>query len=259
VALYDRIGVGYDTTRQADPYLLSRLIHHLQPRASGCYLDIGSGTGNYTIAMHQAGVPIRGLELSPTMLARAKEKAPHIAWHNGRAEAIPFASGSFDGATCTFVHHHMADPVAAFREVYRVLKPNARFVILNGTAEQARHYWLNEYFPRMMTEKAIAPYQRFVTVDLLKSAGFRIECEEKYDVTPDLKDFFLCCGKLQPERYLDPRIRSGISSFANAPDQDEIARGVQRIANDIVSRRIDDVIRKYAWDGGDYMFTVAER
>ena len=258
MALYDRIGVGYDTTRQADPYLLSRLIHHLRPRAEGRYLDIGSGTGNYTIAMHQAGVPIRGLELSATMIQRAKEKAPAIGWHNGRAEAMPFASGSFDGATCTFVHHHISDPVAAFREVYRVLTPSARFVILNGTVEQMRHYWLNEYFPRAM-EKAAAPYQRFVTIDVLKSAGFQIACEEKYDVTPDLKDLFLYCGKHKPKRYLDPHIRSGISSFADAPDQDEIARAVKRIADDIESGRINDVIRKYAWDGGDYMFTVAER
>jgi ubiquinone/menaquinone biosynthesis C-methylase UbiE len=258
MALYDRIGVGYDTTRQADPYVLSRLIHHLRPRADGRYLDVGSGTGNYTIAMHQAGVQIRGLELSATMLVRAKEKCSQIAWHNARAEAIPFASGSFDGATCTFVHHHMADPAAAFKEVHRVLTPHARFVILNCTVEQIRHYWLSEYFPRMM-EKAIAPYVRFVTVDVLESAGFRIAYEEKYDVTPDLKDFFLCCGKLQPERYLDPRIRSGISSFADAPDQKEIARGVQHIADDIKSGSINDVIRKYAWDGGDYMFTVAER
>ena len=259
MALYDRIGVGYDTTRQADPYLLSRLIHHLRPRANCRYLDIGSGTGNYTIAMHRAGVPIRGLELSATMLERAKEKCPAIAWHNGRAEAIPFASSIFDGATCTFVHHHMADPVAAFKEVHRVLKPHARFVIFNCTAEQMRHCWLNEYFPRMMIEKATAPYERFVTVDVLESAGFRIEAEEKYDVSPDLKDLFLYCGKHRPERYLDPRIRSGISSFADAPDQEEIARGVQRIADDIESGRINDVIRKFAYDGGDYMFTVAER
>jgi hypothetical protein len=108
-------------------------------------------------------------------------------------------------------------------------------------------------------EKATAPYLRFVTLDVLESAGLRIVCEEKYDVTPDLKDFFLCCGKLQPERYLDPRIRSGISSFADAPDQEEITRGVQRIADDLKSGRINDVIRKFAYDGGDYMFTVAER
>ena len=122
MALYDRIGVGYDTTRQADPYLLSRLIHLLRPRAEGRYLDIGSGTGNYTIAMRQAGVTISGLEISATMLKRAKEKGRAIAWSNGRAEAMPFRSNSFDGATCTFVHHHMADPVAAFKEIHRVLK-----------------------------------------------------------------------------------------------------------------------------------------
>src|SRR5260370_23805406 len=192
--------------------------------------------------MDLARVPIRGLEVWAMMLAGAKEKCPAIAWHNGRAEEIPFASRSFDGATCTFVHHHMAHPVAAFKEVHRVLTPHARFVILNGTAEQMRHYWLNEYFPRMM-EKATAPYQRFVTIELLESAGFRIACEEKYDVTPDLKDFFLCCGKLQPERYLDPRIRSGISSFADAPDQEEVEQGVQLIAEDIESGRIQDVLR----------------
>ena len=170
------------------------------------------------------------------MLERAKAKCPEIAWHLARAEAIPFASGSFDGATCTFVHHHMADPLVAFKEVHRVLKPHSRLVIFNCTAEQMRHCWLNEYFPRMMKEKATAPYERFVTVDVLKSAGFRIECEEKYDITPDLKDLFLYCGKHRPERYLDPRIRSGISSFADAPDQDEIARGLQRLAADIESR-----------------------
>jgi ubiquinone/menaquinone biosynthesis C-methylase UbiE len=258
MALYDRIGVGYDTTRQADSYLLSRLIHHLRPRASGRYLDLGSGTGNYTIAMHQAGVPICGLEISPIMLERAREKDSRVAWHNGRAEAIPFATGVFDGATCTFVHHHMSDPVAAFREVHRVLKPGARFVIFNGTAEQSRHCWLNEYFPRMMA-KATAPFERCVAIDTLESAGFRLVCEEKYDVAPDLKDLFLYCGKHQPERYLDERIRSGISSFADAPDAEEIDRGLKRLAADIDSGRIKDVMRRFANDGGDYMFTVAER
>jgi ubiquinone/menaquinone biosynthesis C-methylase UbiE len=258
MALYDRIGVGYDTTRQADPYLLSRLIHHLRPSHTGRYLDIGSGTGNYTLAMHRAGVEIYGLEFSPIMLEPAKRKGPTIAWLNARAEQIPFAADSFEGATCTFVHHHMSDPLAAFNEVHRVLKPGARFVILNATAEQTRRYWLIEYFPRAM-EKAIAPYARFETIEVLDRAGFKIECEEKYDVAPDLKDLFLYCGKNRPERYLDPRIRSGISTFADAPDAGEIDRGLARLADDIESGRINRVIRSFAHAGGDYMFTIARK
>lgn len=258
MALYDRIGVGYDTTRQADPYLLSRLIHHLRPSHSGRYLDVGSGTGNYTLAMHRAALEFYGLEFSRIMLEPAKRKDPAIAWINARAEEIPFAADSFDGASCTFVHHHLSDQVAAFKEIHRVLKPGARLVILNATAEQTRRYWLIEYFPRAI-EKAIAPYARFETTEVLTSAGFRIECEEKYDVAPDLKDLFLYCGKNRPERYLDPRILSGISAFANAPDAEEIDRGLKRLADDIESGRINRVIRSFAHDRGDYMFTVASK
>jgi SAM-dependent methyltransferase len=208
--------------------------------------------------MYRAGVSIRGIELSTTMLGRAKKKGPELLWHNGYAEAMPFRSSSFDGATCTFVHHHMRDPIAGFREAHRVLKSGSHLVVLNCKAEQVQHYWLNEYFPRMM-RKATEPYERFETVNVLEMAGFRIECEEKYEVAPDLKDFFLYCGKFNPEMYLDPRIRSGISSFADAPDQQEIEGGLKRLTADIESGRITEVMRAYAHDGGDYMFTVASK
>src|SRR5260370_16339926 len=81
MALYDRIGVGYDDTRQADPYLRSRLIHHLRPSPNGRYLDVGCGTGNYTLAMHQADVEIYRLEVSPTILHPATPKNIPITWH----------------------------------------------------------------------------------------------------------------------------------------------------------------------------------
>jgi SAM-dependent methyltransferase len=258
MALYDRIGIGYDSTRRADPYLLSRLIHHLRPLCDGRYLDVGSGTGNYTIAMNQAGVAIAGIELSLTMLNRAREKSSGVTFINASAVAIPFRAASFDGVTCTFVHHHLHDPILAFKEIRRVLKVGARFVILNVTAEQMYHYWLNEYFPRAIA-KGTAPYEKFVTINALEAAGLNIVCEEKYDVKPDLQDLFLYCGKSQPERYLDPRIRAGISTFADAPDQNEIDEGLKRLSDDIESGKIADVARSYAWDGGDYMFTVAEK
>jgi SAM-dependent methyltransferase len=258
MALYDRIGIGYDTTRSADPYLLSRLIHHLKPVAGARHLDVGCGTCNYTGALSDAGVRMVGLDASSAMLSRAREKRPALALVRASAEAIPFRARAFAGATCTFVHHHLSDPVAAFAEVRRVLTPGARLVILNGTAEQIRHYWICEYFPRALRD-ATRPYERFVATDALVSAGFEIEATELYDVREDLRDWFFYCGKNHPERYLDPRVRAGISFFANAQDPDEIERGVARLAADIASGRIAEVMRAYAWDGGDYMFTVARR
>jgi hypothetical protein len=117
---------------------------------------------------------------------------------------------------------------------------------------------VGEYFPRAI-EKGTAPYEKFVTTGALSAAGFRIVGEEKYDVRDDLQDWFLYCGKNHPERYLDPRIRAGISTFADAPDQAEIENGMKRLSADIESGRIADVMRSYAWDGGDYMFTIAQK
>ncbi|MGH7780126.1 MAG: methyltransferase domain-containing protein [Candidatus Binataceae bacterium] len=258
MALYDKIGVGYDTTRQADPYLLSRLLHFLRPAPDRWHLDLGCGTANYTIALREAGVRMAAIDLSAAMLSRAHAKCPPLPVNRARAEMLPFKPGAFAGATCTFVHHHMDDPVAAFREVRRVLAPGSRFVILNGTAEQLRHYWLNEYFPRSLAA-ANQPYLRCETGESLRAAGFAIEQTELYEVRDDLKDWFLYCGKHKPELYLDPRVRAGISAFSNAPDADEITHGIARLEEDIRSGRIEEVMRSYAWGGGDYMFTVASR
>jgi ubiquinone/menaquinone biosynthesis C-methylase UbiE len=258
MALYDKIGVGYDTTRCADPFILSRLLHHLAPARDGLYLDVGCGTANYTSAIAASGVRITGIDFSRTMLAQAREKAPSLPLHNARAEALPFKRGTFSGATCTFVHHHMDDPVAAFSEVHRVLRPGGRLVLLNSTAAQMEHYWVQEYFPKLM-ERATAPYLRFEARGALGAAGFKVAASEAFDVTDDLKDWFLLCGKNRPELYLDPRVRAGISFFANAEDHSEVEDGVGKLRRDIESGRVAEVQRKYAWDGGDYTFTVAVR
>lgn len=256
MALYDKIGTGYDTTRCADPFILSRLLHHLAPTRDRFYLDVGCGTGNYTSAIAAVGVRIAGIDFSRTMLARAREKARSLPLNNARAEALPFKEGSFHGATCTFVHHHMDDPVAAFREVHRVLHPGGRLVLLNSTAAQMEHYWIREYFPELM-ERATAPYLRFEARGALAAAGFKVATNEAFEVTDDLKDWFLLCGKNRPELYLDPRVRAGISFFANAANQNEVEVGIEWLRRDIASGRIAEVQRKHAWDGGDYTFTVA--
>jgi SAM-dependent methyltransferase len=258
MALYDRIGIGYDNTRQADPYLLSRLLFHLAPRIEARYVDVGCGTGNYTIAMREAGVAISGVDLSATMLGQARNKSNGVAWLNGDVLALPFRDESFAGAFMTFVHHHLSDPIVGFREIRRVLAPGGRFVLLNGTLDQFRHYWLCEYFPLAM-EQAFAPYAQLEIDDALTTAGFSLKVTEPYEVADDLKDCFLYCGKRKPELYLDPRVRAGISAFACARDQSEIVHGVERLREDIRSGRIASVMRQYAWEGGDYMFIVAAK
>lgn len=63
-AKYDAIGVGYNSARQADPYLLSQLKNLLSPEPAGHYLEIGCGSGNYSIELSKECGQFTGVDPS---------------------------------------------------------------------------------------------------------------------------------------------------------------------------------------------------
>ncbi len=256
-ALYDTIGRGYDTTRKADPDITRRLAHHLRLSPGARYLDVGCGTGNYTVALHELGARMHGLELAATMLDRARGKSARVEWIRGDAEQLPLRERSFDGAICTVAIHHMRNPWRAFEEVYRVIDAG-RFVIFTGDHKQIAGYWLNEYFPAAMA-KAIEQTPPVEAVEYhLKRAGFSAVEFDPWEVPEDIRDLFLYAGKYRPEIYLDPRVRAGISTFAQGlTSPEETAAGCARLAADIASGRFAQVAAKYRHALGDYMFMVA--
>ncbi len=75
---YDKIGIDYNQTRKADRYLTERLFHNLNPMIGGLYLDIGCGTGNYTIELQKKGLKFIGIDPSNEMLTKAKKKNKEI-------------------------------------------------------------------------------------------------------------------------------------------------------------------------------------
>src|SRR5262245_41403826 len=92
-------------------------------------LDVGCGTGIVARrAARQVGPKgkVTALDSSTGMLAVARAAAEHeglaIEWHEGRAEALPFAEGSFDLVLCQFALMFFADRRAAMAEMRRVLK-----------------------------------------------------------------------------------------------------------------------------------------
>ena len=256
---YDRIGIGYNQTRKADPYVADRLFQHLQSKADGLYLDIGCGTGNYTLALYQKGLNFIGIDPSQKMLSIARDKNKHIDWRHGRAENTYLTPSSIDGITASLTIHHWSDLVQAFGEMARILKQAGRMVIFTSTPRQMKGYWLNHYFPRML-EASIQqmPAYRLVEAALLR-AGLSAIHTEIYEVRPDLQDLFLYSGKQQPALYLNPIVRKGISSFADLAHAEEVKAGLEELNMDIQNEKIWEVIRRYQHGHGDYLFIVAKK
>ena len=256
VAVYDTIGVGYDETRQADPVVRDRLIAHLEPKSDGNYVDIACGTGNYTAALHQKGVPICGMDLSQEMLRQAKGKSPDVTWLQGDVTDLPFGDASFDGGVCILATHLFGGIEQPFREIRRVIE--GRFVIFTCTPEQMSRCWLQHYFPRTMEQASGRMASFDVLRDALQAAGFQSVEQEPYFVTKETKDLFLQGGVLRPEVYLNPEMRSGVSAFVLSEDQDEITAGVATLAQDIESGKIEEIMATYQSKLGDLLFVVAQ-
>jgi ubiquinone/menaquinone biosynthesis C-methylase UbiE len=257
-ALYDSIGTGYDTTRRADPFLVSRLRHHLHPRPEGRYLDLACGTGNYTLALATSGGAWVGVDCSATMIAQAGEKSSAVNWCIADAASLPIANDSLSGAVCVLAVHHFGNIFASFAEVRRTLKQGSRFVLFTSDPQQMEGCWLNAYFPRAMARSMEVMPEADALAQAMQRVGIEPVGREPYTVHPELEDFFLYSGKHDPARYLDPRFRAGISTFAVFADTEEIDRGCTLLADDIASGRIDEIRECYASVYGDYLFLVGE-
>ncbi|MCB0596315.1 MAG: methyltransferase domain-containing protein [Lewinellaceae bacterium] len=256
---YDQIAPHYNHTRQADPYLLERLFHHLNPQKGSQYLDIGCGTGNYTIALHRKGIAFTGVDPSEEMLKKARLKCSTIDWKQGKAEALPLGDNAVDGILASLTLHHWTSLDKGFRELSRVLKPGGRIVVFTSTPEQMQGYWLNRYFPKMMEDSMVQMPAYAVVEGAMNQGGFEVVRTEKYFVQPDLKDLFLYSGKHRPALYFDPKARRGISSFSALANAVEVKEGLARLERDVDSGEIDEVVKHYKNDKGDYLFVIAEK
>lgn len=256
---YNRIGTGYDATRRADPYIQRRLLDLLGVTPAARYLDLGCGTGNYAAALAaRSGARFCGADISIRMLSQAPAKSAAVGWILADGARLPFPDTVFDGVYSTVAIHHFPSLRAPFREAFRVLK-GGRYVIFTATPDQTRGYWLNHYFPRAMSKTIEQDPSLGLVSRELSAAGFASISTELYDTQPDLQDFFLYSGKYRPEIYLDPKIRAGISTFAMFAEAGEVDSGCARLADDIRTGRITEVIDSYRNTGGDYLFVIAQK
>ncbi|HEX9337000.1 MAG TPA: class I SAM-dependent methyltransferase [Pseudonocardiaceae bacterium] len=102
-------------------------------------LDIGCGNGQLTRLAAGRARHATGVDLSGPMLARARarataEQVANVSFEQGDAQVYPWADGAFDVALSRFAVMLFADPVAAFANVRRALRPGGRlaFVTMTG-------------------------------------------------------------------------------------------------------------------------------
>jgi ubiquinone/menaquinone biosynthesis C-methylase UbiE len=114
-----------------------RLIEALAPRPGETILEVGPGTGYYTLPVAQALAPngtLHILDLQQEMLDHTTRRARDAAIENiqpreGDARQLPYADGAFDAAYLVAVLGEVPDQDAALHQLARVLRPGGRVVV----------------------------------------------------------------------------------------------------------------------------------
>lgn len=147
----------------------------IQPGAT--VLDVGCGTGTLTLrAKAAAGIQgkVYGIDPAPEMIEVARQKAARqkldVQYQVGVIEALTFPDASFDVVLSSMMMHHLPDDLkrTGLAEIYRVLKPGGRLVIVDiqETTNRVQHFSLTG----LIHSRAQTGIQSITT--LLTSQGF---------------------------------------------------------------------------------------
>jgi ubiquinone/menaquinone biosynthesis C-methylase UbiE len=231
MAIYNSIGKQYAKTRVPDRRIVNQLIELLDLPQGSAIADIGAGTGNYSHALANQGFWVKAIEPSVVMQQQAIAH-PQLQWFTGHAENLPLGDRSVDGAISTLAIHHFTNLPKAFQEMHRVVKDGA-IVLLTFDIRLAQKIWLYDYFPFLWDDAS-----QFLAldeqIDLIQQNTKRKVEAIPFLLPDDLSDLFAAAAWKRPELYLDPIVRSGISSFAKS-DQNLIVQGVNLLEKDLNS------------------------
>ncbi len=130
--------------------LEKRLVSSLLERVPrGKALEIGCGTGHWTVFFQNKGFDVIGIDISEQMIAVAREKYPQLNCQVADAENLAqFPDASFDAVFAITVLEFVDNPEKVIKQVKRILKPKGYFLagVLNKNSQLGREKDSDETF-----------------------------------------------------------------------------------------------------------------
>jgi ubiquinone/menaquinone biosynthesis C-methylase UbiE len=149
----------------------------LGERAHGRVLEVAIGTGR-SLLHYPADVTITGIELSPAMLAIARQRAAGLGrdvnLREGDAEHLPFDDASFDTVVCALSLCTIPNPVAALGEMRRVLSPGGRLLLLDHIGSTWPPIYAAQWLLERITVRVAGEHFTRRQLPIVKAAGFQI-------------------------------------------------------------------------------------
>jgi len=159
--MFDQVAAGYDARNRLFSVARDRSWRRRAAQRAGLTpgqtaLDLCTGTGvlaHELLAYVRPGGRVVGVDFSERMLNLARRSEPEVEFRFGDVTHLPDGDASIDAITIGFGVRNLVDRELALREMYRVLRPRARLVILEfappspGMAMGAYRFYLRRVMP----------------------------------------------------------------------------------------------------------------
>lgn len=113
-----------------------RIVELMDLQEGGAYVDLGAGTGYLSRAIGEIadGVTIHALDIEPLMVKEMEATLGGDTWLKPvlmERDVLSFADNSIDGLWSITVFHEFGVPDSILQEIYRVLKPGGRVLVVD--------------------------------------------------------------------------------------------------------------------------------
>lgn len=149
----------------------------LGARARGRVLEVAVGTGR-NLPFYPPEATVTGIELSPAMLAFARQRAADLGLEadlrTGDAQALPFADAAFDTVVCALSLCTIPDPATAIGEMRRVLVPGGRLLLVDHIGSSWPPIRAAQWLVERVTIRAAGEHFTRRQLPLVRAAGFDV-------------------------------------------------------------------------------------
>jgi ubiquinone/menaquinone biosynthesis C-methylase UbiE len=144
-ASYDRVAADYAdllrdelAAKPVDRAALALFAELVAADGGGEVADLGCGPGRVTMHLAALGLTVRGIDLSPGMVAVARREHPALRFDVGSLSALDLPDGSLAGAVAWYslIHTPTDQLPAVLAEVARVLRPGGRLLVAFQVGEE---------------------------------------------------------------------------------------------------------------------------
>ena len=161
--MFDRIAPTYQRVNRLasagrDAVWRRALVDMATVRCADRVLDVACGTGDLAGVFREAGAgEVVGLDFAREMLLRCQRPDASSSWCQADALKLPFGDGSFDIVSCAFGIRNFQVLQTGLSEMFRVLAPGGRAMILEFTMPEivplrwAYSFYFSVVMPRLAT------------------------------------------------------------------------------------------------------------